>query len=265
MKKNANEGNSEGTSANMTVAFSVDEAKKVVRKINKLAMKTVEKGAMDIGELVLNEVFQGRLGEACSKDPFKSSSLQMVCKERDLMVNRRRLGEWVRAAALRKELIAKKVECFHLYYSHYAALLQVEDEKELVKLARTASKEQWSVRDLAKAIGKKKSAAAQSGNSVELVQPDQLKAEQLIQAAGDFLALMQDQDNQRLLEDPQELKDRLGFDVRIQLARRIDDLVACISNPKSLLKLARRNISQIEAEALQAYDADVIDVQAVEV
>jgi len=99
MKKNANEGNSAKTSANVTATFTQADAKTVVRKINKLAIKTVEKGCMDIGDLVLTDVFQGSLGEACSKDPFKSNSLVMVCKEPDLIVNRRRLGEWVRAAA----------------------------------------------------------------------------------------------------------------------------------------------------------------------
>jgi len=162
--------------------------------------------------------------------------------------------------------MANKVDCFHLSYSHFAALLQVDDEKKREKLAMTANKEQWPVRKLANEVGKNKAAAALNGKAENpaLDSVQHAKAEELMKAAGDFMALMQDDEVRRLLEDPQELKDRLAFDIRMQLARRIDQFVTRMSDSANLLRLAKRNIAQIELADLEAagVDADVIDVQA---
>jgi hypothetical protein len=265
MAKKKNEGNPGKKNANVTPTFSEADAKKVVHKINKVARKTVEKGCMDIGDVVLEDVFQGSLDEVCSKDPFKSNALVLVCKDPELMVNRRRLGEWVRAAHLCKELKAKKVDCTFLSYSHFAALLKLDDEKKCVELATSANKEQWSARELAKKIGKKKAARSikeDAGNQPQVTDITRAKAEQLMRTAGEFLALMQEEETQRLLEDPQELKDRMAYDIRIQFAHWVDQFVSKMSDSTNLLKVAKRNIRRIEAEALGAPEDDVIEVAA---
>lgn len=260
MIKNANEEISAKTSADVTVTFTQDDAKRVVGKINDLAKKTVEKGCMDIGDLVLNEVFQGNLSEACSKDPFKSNSLAMVCKDPDLVVNRRRLGEWVKAAALRKELIANKVDCFWLSYSHFVALLLLNDETKRLEVGKKANSDQWPVRKLSEEIRKEKAAKTKGGKAENHAQLT--RAEEVMKAAGDFLDLMQDEETQRLLDDPQVIKDRLAYDIRIHFAHSVNDLVKRMSDAVNLLKRAKRNITQIEVEALQASDDDAIDVEA---
>ena len=64
MKKKANGGNPAGPTADVTKILSPHEVTKLVGEINKLAIETVERGKMDIGDLVLKKVFQGSLDEA---------------------------------------------------------------------------------------------------------------------------------------------------------------------------------------------------------
>ncbi len=250
--KAAAKGKSDAESAK---TLTPKQVKSVVREINKLALETVERGMLAIGFLVLEKVFKGILEAVFSRNPNKSKSLQQVCNDTDLRVDRRRLGEWVRAAALSKELTAKQVDCSNLSYSHFAALLQVEDEKERDTLARKANKGRWSARKLADEIGKTNPAKASQGKSKDLVK-----------LLGNPEALMKDKEAQKILESPEDLE-KLPFDVRLFIAKRADELVKSMADSTSLLKLAKRNIARIELGFQQAVDgpaedAEIIDVQA---
>lgn len=231
----------------------------MVHKINKMARETVERGQMDIGNLVLNEVFEGILDKACSKDPYKNKSLQLVCSDPDLMVKRRRLGEWVRTAALRKELIAKKVDCSNLSYSHFAALLQVDDVKERNMLAATANKGQLSARKLIDKIGKKIAGKDSKAMVQATSQPSGMTVARLLEALENHQALMEDRQAQQILENPQDLE-KLSFDERLQVARCAERLFKLMVSSVNLLKLAKKNIASID----MAWD-DAIDVQAIDV
>jgi len=252
MKKNANGGNPAKPTVEVTETLTSPQVKKIVGEINKLARETVERGQMDIGDLVLKKVFQGSLGAAYSRDPYKSKSLQQVCADGDLMVNRRRLGEWVRAAALRKELMAKKVDCLNLSYSHFAALLQVDDEKKRNKLAATANKEQWSARKLIGEVDKTKVPTVTEGKAGGPGQSSDDKAEKLLQVLVNPLALMEDKEAQQLLANPQDMRDKVTYAVQMQIAGQIDKLIASMLDSANLLKLAKKNIAMITLGDVQA-------------
>jgi len=238
-----------GTEAAKTL--TPQQVKKVVSDINKLARETVERGMLAIGLLVLEAVFQGILEAAFSRNPYKSKSLQLVCKETDLMVDRRRLGEWVRAAALSKELIAKKVDCSNLSYSHFAALLQVDDEKNRNKLAAKANKGQWSARKLAEEIGKMNPAKV-----------SERKSKDLLKILGNPVAFMKDEETKKILGSPQDMRDKVPLSTAMLLADSIDGLIASMKGSVNLLELAKKNISLAYIPAPRVEDADVIDVQA---
>ena len=252
MAKKANGGNPVKTKAGAKAAKTLtpQQVKKVVSDINKLARETVERGMLAIGLLVLEVVFQGILGAAFSRNPYKSKTLQQVCNDAGLRVDRRRLGEWVRAAALSKELIAKKVDCSNLSYSHFAALLQVDDEKNRDKLAAKANKGQWSARKLAEEIGKTNPAKVSEG-----------KSKDLIKLLGNPEALMKDKEAQKILENPQDLE-KLPFDIRLHIAKRADEQVKCVIGFINLLKLAKKNIALIELGDSEVIDVQTLDVQA---
>jgi len=260
MKKNANGGNPAKSTVTVNEPLTPMQIKKIVGKINKLARETVERGQMDIGVLVLDEIFQGSLDAAFSRDPFKSKPLQQVCADLELLVNRRRLGEWVRAAFLRKELIAKKVDCSNLSYSHFAALLQVDDVTKRNKLAAKANKGQWSARKLIDEVGKMKVPTVTEGKAQG---PDQSSAEQavkLLEVLSNPQALMKDEETKKLLANPQDMRDRVTLSTAIQLADVLDNLIASMLDSANLLKLAKKNIALVYVPKVEA-----IDVQAIEV
>lgn len=236
--------------------LTAQQVKNLVSEINKLAKETVERGMLAIGLLVLEKVFQGILEAVLSRNPYKSKTLQAVCVHEDLRVDRRRLGEWVRAAALSKDLIAKKVDCSNLVYSHFAALLKLGDEQDRQKLAAKANKGRWSARKLAEEIGKKKVAEVPDGKAQVPTLPSDMTVGRLLEAAANPRVLMKDKEAQQFLGNPQDLE-LLEWDVRMQLGKIADELLKSMVGSMDLLKLAKKNIALIELG-----DPGVIDVEA---
>ncbi len=216
----------------------------VVAKINQLAIKTLEKGAMEIGEYVLDAIFKGSLDEALSRNPYKHQPLQEVSDHPDLLIGRRRLGTWVRAAHLRRVLTADQVPCSTLTYSHFAALLRVTDEERRRELAREANENRWSVRTLNDKIDEGKPVSDSTG-----------KARELMRAVGHPLALLEDSEMLGLLEDREALEQQLGSSDRLHIAKIIDDAVAKMSSSTDLLRRARRNIAIIELSDVRPEEA----------
>jgi len=242
--------------------LTAQQVKKVVSEINKLAFETVERGMLAIGLLVLEKVFQGILEAVYSSNPYKSKTLQQVCSDVDLRVDRRRLGEWVRAAALSKELIAKKVDCSNLSYSHFAALLKVDDEKSRKKLATDANKGQWSARKLADEIGKTKVAKVTDGKAQEPGQSSDDQANKLLEILGNPQALMQDEETKNLLANPQDMRHKVALSTALRLADSLDSLIANMKGSLNLLELAKKNIPLAFMPTPQVDAGQVIDVEA---
>jgi hypothetical protein len=246
MTKNANGGipgkKAVETAKKTDKPLTPQQVKKIVGDINRLYV-TVGKGQLEIGDFVLNQVFQGSLDEASSRDPYKNKSMALVCGHVDLNVNRRRLGEYVRVAYSRKELIAHNEGCSNLIYSHFAALLQVKDAKERNKLAVKASKGQWSVHKLAEEIGKKKTAKADNGKKQDTGQPSVGIAEQLMQILCNPLALMKDEEVKKMLANPEAIKVQMPLSAAIQLAEVVDELITSMFESAKLLEEAKENIA----------------------
>lgn len=248
----------EATAKATKVAKSLtkQEVKNLVSEINKLAIETVERGMLAIGLLVLEKVFQGILEAALSRNPYKSKTLQQVCAHADLRVDRRRLGEWVRAAALSKDLMAKGVDCSNLNYSHFAALLKVDDDKKRQKLAADANKGPWTARKLIEEVGKLKVTTVTEEKAQELALPSNMTVGRLLTALANPRILMEDKEAQQFLGNPQDME-VLPFDIRMQVARLCNDLFKWIADSVPLLKLVKKNIALIELK-----DSEVIDVEA---
>lgn len=246
MKKDASGGNpgkkTVKTAKKTDKPLTPQQVKKIVGDINRLYI-TAGRSQLEIGDLVLNKVFQGSLDEATSRNPYKNRSMAMVCGHMDLNVDRRRLGEYVRVAGCRKELIAHDEGCANLIYSHFAALLQVKDAKERDKLAVKASKGQWSAQKLAEEIGKKKPAKADSGKKQDTVPPSLGIAEQLMQILCNPLALMKDEETKKMLANPDDMKDKVSLSTAIQLADVLDELIASMLDSAKLLEVAKENIA----------------------
>jgi len=231
MQKVANEGNLGNTSVEQ--AQPTIDIQEVIQGIND-RMNKAEEGSMETGEYMLDTVFQGSLSEALSRNPYKNKSLKQVCDDPKLLVDRRVLGTCVKAAYLRRYLIAAEVDCSKLSYSHFVALLRAPDETKRRELAGEANSLAWSVRRLTEEVN----AMKQSGNGVGRVK-DLVKK---MEAPWLFL---EDEGIKKLLQDPNEMKQLESLD-RLLIARSIDKILAKMASSTDILKRAKRNIALFE-------------------
>ena len=209
--------------------------KEVVQKINEIAVKTVERGIMEIGEYVLSEVFQDNLEDVLSHSPYKSASLRQICEDPDLMVDRRRLGLYVRAAALRKELQGKNVNCANLRFSQLTALLRVRDAEKRLELAAEADQNGLSARVIQERIEATKGQRTSNG-----------KVKELLRKMEDPLELLGDEETCQLLNDPQRLKEDLEPQDRWAMVKIIDEAARKLEESTTLFKDARIHLVRIE-------------------
>jgi hypothetical protein len=209
--------------------------KEVVRKINEIATKTVERGIMEIGEYVLSEVFQDKLEDVLSQSPYKSASLRTISEDPELMVDRRRLGTYVRAAALKKELQGKNVDCANLRFSQLAALLKMRDEEKRAELAAEANQSGFSVRAILDRI-----------EATKKQKPSNGKVQELLRKMEDPLGLLSDEDTRQLLNNPQRLKEDLEPQDRWAMVKIIDEAARKMEQSTSLFKEARVHLVRIE-------------------
>lgn len=233
MQNTSNEGHQRNSSTGQSE--TTIDVKEIVRQVNELADKTIEKGSLEIGDLVLGTVFKGDLSEALSHNPQKHASLTSICQDPDSLVrDRKRLGSWVKAAAVRKALNDSQVDCSKLKYSHFAALLKVSDEAKRQELAAEANKSGWSVRDLNEKIDVNTQSGSSDGRAKALMK----KVEHPLEL---------DEDTEKVLEDPKALEQQLTkSEDRLRMAGIIDKIVAQMAKSTNLLKRAKRNIAIIE-------------------
>ena len=243
MKSKKHEAKPKKTSKGQTKAPGRIDVDKIVDKINQLAIETVEKGAMAIGELVLKEVFAGKLSEALSHNPNKDVSLQEICKHRELRVNRRTLGTWVRAADLKKVLIAQKVDCSNLGYSHYAALLRVSNAVKRRALAAQANKGKWSARKTIEAVEgmTQKRIANGNGNEKKDDHGNSEKSQELIRMVENPLDLAAKQAAQRLADEMKSLL-QVESGSRWDILKAIDSVLDKIGKSTEFLNRVKHSL-----------------------
>lgn len=210
------------------------DVKDVVRKINEIAIRTVELGIMEIGELVLSEVFHDKLEDVLSHSPYKSASLTQICADPELMVNRRRLGTYVKAAALKQELQAKDVDCSNLRFSQLAALLKMSDVEKRLELATEANRDGLSARAILDRIEATKKRKVTN------------KTEELFKKLADPLGVLGDEDTKQLLSNPQRLKEELKSEDRWDMVKVIDKAATQMEESMNLFKEARVHLVRIE-------------------
>jgi len=173
-----------------------------VDKINTIAERTVEKGQMEIGEFVFDEVFQKDLSLASSRDPRKDESFSRICSHQRLRVNGNSLNNWVRAAAERWRL---GLDMPHLTMSHYIALLGEKDLDQRRALALEADANGYSVRQLKKKIALRTKETGLDQTTKFVMR----KAGNILALLGNHKAveLLSDQDQvSRVFTQPQRLK-----------------------------------------------------------
>jgi hypothetical protein len=231
------------TSASDEGEQSVEPAvpiKDIVRKINLIALDTVERGKREIGEYVFTVVFKRNIDDVLSKNPYKTESMRKISEDPELRINRRRLGNWVRAAALCTDLEANNVDCSKIMTAQLAALLRVKDQGKRRELANEVNSEGLSLRQILQRADELNS----NGNSKSA-------AKFLRRKINDPLSLLADKEAIALLEDQDRLAEEIPYKDRIEMVTVIDEVADRMEMSKDFLEKVRDNLVLIDMQRLQ--------------
>ncbi len=215
--------------------------KEIVNEINEIAKGTVDHGKMRIGEYVLDNVFAANIQLVLTKSPRKSRSLRAICEDRDLLVDHRRLGQWVKAAALRRDLEISGVEIAKLGFAQISALLLVENKDERVALAKRVAQESLSVRQIRD--------AANTGKPKNLKQD---QGAQILKKLSDPLSLLENEKDKDFLLDKERLVRELSSESRLRLIGQLDRRFAKIIEYKDFLAETKKTLLAIQLAELNA-------------
>ena len=211
----------------------------IVRAINDIARRTVETGKLKIGQFVFEKVFKGDIKEVLSKNPNKSTSLRAICDDKELMVDHRKLGSWVKAAALKADLKLKEVDISEFYLSHFLAILRIGNAEKRLEMAQKAATENLSGRDIVGEIE-----ATRQKNSPPT------KGEILLKKVDDPFSLFADEEYKDFLSNKARLETELDSEGRLRMIKAIGARLGKISEVNAFLETSKKNLVAIEMENL---------------
>jgi hypothetical protein len=211
----------------------------IVRAINDIARRTVETGKLEIGQFVFEKVFKGDIKEVLSKNPYKSASLRAICDDEDLMVDHRKLGSWVKAAAFKADLELKGMDVSKFYLSHFLAILRVGNAEKRLELAKKAATEKLSGRDIVVVI----EAAKQKSDPPT-------KGALLLKKVDDPFSLFADEEYKEFLSNKARLETELDSEDRLRMIKAIGARLGRMTEVNEFLETSKKNLVAIEMENL---------------
>jgi hypothetical protein len=211
----------------------------IVRAINDIARRTVETGKLKIGQLVFEKVFKGDINEVLTKNPNKSVSLRDICAHPRLMVDHRKLGSWVKAAALRSKLGDEGVDVSKFYLSHFLAILRVGNAEKRLELAKKAATNNMSGREI----------VAEIETAKEKSDPP-TKGALLLKKVDDPFSLFEDENDRGFLSDKDRLDRELDSEARLRLIKAIGARLGKMIEVNEFLETSKKNLVAIEMENL---------------
>ena len=209
----------------------------VINTINKIAEETVDRGGFEIGEFVLDHIFQNDLKLAQSKNPRKSASFAMLSDHPGLRVHPARISQWVRSVAFYKKMLEEGVDLSNLRISHLVELLPLEDEDKRRELAEEANANGYSVRQ----VRDKVTGLKQIGAQVD-------KGQMILRKIAHSLSLLGDEELMRFLSDKETLQQELTSADRLRILSDLDRNKKAFDNFRYLIEQLETDLFEIERE-----------------
>ena len=219
-----------------------DLAKLIVKKINVKYRQGVDNGKMEIGRMILEEVFNGKVENAVSTDPFKSRTFSLVANSRDLIPDSKTVASWVRAAAVAKSFTLKEQSFPHLTTYHYVELATVRDDANRLKLAAEANEKELSVKALSDLVRQTKGTTKS--------ETDRLKQE-MERSLRHFVALPIDDELSSFAADKEAIRGAYPADKAIKCLPEVNRCVANAKAGAEVLGVFANNLKAIVNEAME--------------
>lgn len=180
-----------------TIAFAekdVEEAfvEETVDAINSIYRHNMDNGKLEIGGLLLDQVFGGDIAKAISTNPYKSATFSQVAKSPRLLVESKTLGSWVRAAAVNRDFTAKGLTFPQLTTYHLVELAKVKDETRRIEIATDADEKDLTVKALRKLISEENGRGQNASDKIKQEVQKAMKTLSDLSVSEDVLAFVED-------------------------------------------------------------------------
>jgi hypothetical protein len=154
----------------------------------------VDNGKLEVGGYLLDQVFQGKIEDAISTNPYKSTTFKEIAENPALLVEAKTLGGWVRAAAVRRDFDAKGLSFPQLTTYHLVELAKVKDENRRAEIAKDANERDLTVKALRKLISEETGNGQSASESIKQAVQKTMKNLKELSVNKDFLKFVQDID-----------------------------------------------------------------------
>lgn len=124
----------------------------MVRSINQKTVKVLDKAGLELGDHTVDTVFKGSFLPVLKPRSQEYKRFSKLWKHPDLIIDYRRWREWTGAAAVRRFCLAEGKDVSPLSGSHLIKLYSVKDLKLILTLAEDAITNNYTVRQLKRAI-----------------------------------------------------------------------------------------------------------------
>ncbi|MGB6063253.1 MAG: ankyrin repeat domain-containing protein [Desulfomonilaceae bacterium] len=125
---------------------------KQVQGINEKTKKVVDKAGLELGDYVGDTVFKGSHMAVLKPRSQENKRFRKLKKHPDLLIDPRRLTDWTGASAVRRYCLAEGIDVSPLSGSHLIELYYVKDLKLILTLAEDAITNNYTVRQLKRAV-----------------------------------------------------------------------------------------------------------------
>ncbi len=217
----------------------------MVQNVRKIVIQTLERGMEELGEYLLQHVFDNDIGKVFSKNPYKGTSFSELARHPQMPLSRQRLAEAVRAAAFGREMEEIGVPRGALSFTHKIHIASIKDRAKRKTIVLKAHDQGWTVETTKKEVQKLVGLASSE---------DQRLGRSLLRQMGELVKLSKDGDTKSFLQDKGRLRAALPRTERLQMIGSSEEIRKYLKESVNMLETLEEDLVDIELEARGAVE-----------
>ncbi len=210
---------------------------KMVRSINEKTEKVLNKAGLELGDHTGDTVFKGSYMAVLKPRSQEYKRFRKLWKHPDLLIDPRRWRDWTGASAVRKYCLAEGIDVSPLSGSHFIELYYVKDLRLILTLAEEASTNNYTVRQLKRAI-----------ESLREEKDDSDPGKVIIKTLDQSLPLLEEPDLVELCADKDRVLEELSRAERKKIRSLIKKRKPSLDEWKGLMDTLEGILSDLEDE-----------------
>jgi hypothetical protein len=219
----------------------------MVGKIKGILTNNVGKGFDETGAYILKYRFDDNYEAALSRNPHKGTSLNELASHKDMPLNRQRLAECVKAAAVGQECAALGLNSDALTFYHKVEISKLKTQEARVKLAQKVISEDLTVREVRDCLRELSGKPAPT---------DKRLGQKVMKQLRKLSGVRVDEDTRDFLTDKKRLKEAFSTGETAALLDHSEKFRQSLAESGELLQRLEKTLVEIVVEARQGEAAE---------